>query len=266
MVFISGTQRTEKKLGYVADFCPVCHGFQSFRLSKIGSGDHLYFIPLGTNQVLGHIATCLKCGTVLEADPLVFRAFAKKVPNQVESLIDETFPDIRRVRAARLELESKTVARTLDASERQMLIGELFRHFETRVVARTKGVQIQGRGGWGCLGTVLLGALLLVAVNLLSTDSDKRAMVFPALGAIALVGGLISFILMLLEPGRIMKREILPALAAALHPVKASEEELETVLTRLRQSGFLIGKKVKLTRLMAAMNPMPSPEGFHIRP
>jgi membrane protein implicated in regulation of membrane protease activity len=59
---IHGTRTDEKKLGVVADECPVCGEVTSHRLSEFYRADHLYFIPMGRGELVGAVLTCMQCG------------------------------------------------------------------------------------------------------------------------------------------------------------------------------------------------------------
>jgi hypothetical protein len=42
-VIIWGTKRTLNKLGYVADFCPLCRQSRAFSVSRVGKVGHFYY-------------------------------------------------------------------------------------------------------------------------------------------------------------------------------------------------------------------------------
>lgn len=259
MFIFWGTRTTEKKHGYVADFCPICRKITPFRISRFGTVGHFYGISMGRQKLLGHAGYCENCGTQIGVDATSYEAFEKESGNDVESLIRTTFPSIREARAARLALEEKVRAGTLDPEERRALLMEPF-HLSSELTEATLSgeTKIQGRGGWGCLSTVLVSLAVLFIGNAIWADPEEREKVLTVFTILLIGGGIVSLILLVLEPGRIFSRKIVPNLVAALKPLKPTKEELAACLDRFKRSGFKLGKKIKAERLWKAIHPDPA--------
>ncbi|MEK7950631.1 hypothetical protein [Luteolibacter soli] len=74
---------------------------------------------------------------------------------------------------------------------------------------------------------------------------EQREYTTNVITGILVLGGLYSFVQLLLEPRRIFNRKILPRLAKALRPFHPTKEELASYLERFKRASFKIGKKVK---------------------
>lgn len=178
----------------------------------------------------------------------------------MESLIKQTFPTIRERRAKRLELEERVRSGGIAPAEREALLMESFQMLSDRIEATFQGsIQIRGRGAWGCLGTFLLCIVVFLVGTAYIINPGSRDLLTGTVGIIAVLGGLYSFVQLVLEPGRMFWREIFPHLVTALRPLKPTQEELASILDRFKRSGFKIGKKVKAERLWNAIQAEPQP-------
>ena len=262
MFIFWGSRKTEKKEGYVAEFCPVCRAIKPFQLSRVGVSDHLYGVSLGQAKVLGHAGICQECGIRIGVDAVGYTAFAKYPGTDVEALIRQTFPRIREARAPRLALEDQVRTGTLAPADRETLLMEPFHLFSDLTEANFAGsIHIQGKGGWGCLGTFVVAFAVLLICNAIWVLPEQRDSIMGIFFGILVIGGLYSFVQLLLEPGRIFSRKIIPGLAKALAPLKPTKEELASCIERFKRSGFKIGKKTKLDVLWKAIQP-PDPASF----
>jgi hypothetical protein len=246
MFIFWGTRKTETKEGYVAEFCPVCREITPFQLRRIGMADHLYGVSLGKGKTLGHAALCQGCQTQIGADAMDYRAFARRADQHIHVLINETFPNIREARSPRLALEEQLKSGTLEEAARQAMLLESFQILSAETEATFTGqIQIQGRGGWGCLGTFVMAFVAGMVGSVIWVYPEQRDYTTNVITGILVLGGLYSFVQLLLEPRRIFARKILPRLAKALRPLNPTKEELASYLERFKRAGFKIGKKVK---------------------
>lgn len=241
-----GTTKTKKKLGYVADFCPVCRIVTPLQVTRIGVGEHLYGVSLGKGKLVGHEGVCLICQTRLGIDATTYDFIATTAGEGIDSLLYRTFPKLKEVRAARLALERQVVEGTLAPADRQMLLMEPFHLFSDLAESHFTGnVQVGGRGGWGCLGTFVTAFLVFMIGNAFVMYPEARSTLSAVVGYILLTGGLVSVVLMIFEPGRIFRCKMLPSLAKALRPLKPTQDEIADALARFKRSGYKLGKKLK---------------------
>lgn len=257
MFLISGTRAGEKKLGHVADYCQICQAIKPFQLSRMGIGEHLYFLPFGASTVTGHTATCHDCKVRMNVNAVCYSGIAKKPGYDVESLIQETFPTVLEIHAGRLTIARLLLEGKLKSSEREVMLMDLWQKFALHTEEKTgKGIQLGGKGGWGILITFAIAVLL--AISTFWLPPAWHGGMFQAMGIAILIGTIYSVIQMALDPGR-ASREILAALALSLKPFAPSREEVVNYLDRLKRAGFKLGKKIKPDALMAAISTHDAP-------
>lgn len=246
MFIFWGTTKTKKKMGFVADFCPVCRKAEPLLITRIGVGEHLYGVSLGKGKLVGHEGVCQGCHTRLGVEATIYDGFAKKPGDDVEALGQTTFPRLRELRAQRFALEQQLRDGTLAAADREMLLMEPFHLFSDLAETHFTGnIQAGGRGGWGCLGTFVIAFLVFLIGNAFLMYPEARSTLSAVVGYILLTGGLVSVVLMIFEPGRIFRRKMLPSLAKALRPLRPTRDEITDALARFKRSGYKLGKKLK---------------------
>src|SRR5258705_351547 len=69
MIFIWGKKLVYSKLGYVADFCPICRSPQAFEVQSVGVASHVYYVSFGKGALAGYQRKCCDCGVTLDAKP-----------------------------------------------------------------------------------------------------------------------------------------------------------------------------------------------------
>ena len=133
-----GKKKTEKQLGYAADFCPICRRISAFRINRVGVAAHVYYVALDDGQFVGHSQQCVTCMTNFNSNPNRFDCLADTPDGSVELLAEATFPSIDQVFAERLALEER-IARdphALDPELRSSVLMEGFNlaasYFENR--------------------------------------------------------------------------------------------------------------------------------------
>jgi hypothetical protein len=86
MFIVWGSRRTERILGYVADFCPVCREARAFRLVRVGLASHVYYISFGAGRHVGHVIRCEECGSSFDTDATRYATFEKQRPVHLPEL------------------------------------------------------------------------------------------------------------------------------------------------------------------------------------
>lgn len=198
-MIIWGRKTVRRHVGYVADFCPICACARPFAVTRVGSAGHLYFISVGDGTLVGHERACKVCSIALRADPAQYMAMAKQ-PLGILELIQQTFPNFKKVHGDRLAFEAAIRANphSLAPEDRQSLLMAPFVLLSPKVSQHFESIHLDG----------------------------GRAFI---------------------------KREVLPILARALRRLRPSRDELADILTRLKQLREVIGSKVRLDDLMAAI-------------
>ncbi len=229
-----GRTTAHRTLGRVADFCPLCRGFQPFRVVQVESIRHLYAMPLGGRVDLGRSKVCESCNLLTPAASDVYRAISRDPDADLETLIAETNPEIRRNWASRLILEDRIRARKLTPGERTTLLREPYDMASEVLKRRSLEGRLDLPSNLGCLSTFLLPvACLLVLPRVWDASGDSIEMATVAVGAVCLA---FTFLALVTDARRHARRAIVPKLVAALRPLDPSAEEVEQIHESLRES------------------------------
>ncbi len=255
MFIVWGQKRKEKRLGYATDFCTMCRDLQAFRILRIGSASHVYFMSMGGGALLGHLAICQSCGLKVEVDPTRYQSLAKRLPPDRQQLEQDTYPEARQFYAERIALEQELAAgrANLSTAQRKELIREPFTQMAPMVEERYAGSShFDWRAGLTLFISILLPSILgVISAN--SQDSSLKS----SLGYTALVifclGLLVTLVLLFTEARRFVRRKILPILAGSLHALQPSREELEECIGQLRSLGFKLAKKLQVDDVLMAL-------------
>jgi len=249
MFIVWGKKLVRRKLGYVADFCPLCRSQQSFQLFRVGSASHVYFLSAGEGELVGFERKCLKCRTLFNADPSAYATVCKK-PASLGELKLKTFPLLEQVLKQRLELEQKIQKNpsALSADERHVLIRDPFLLLSPTVENRFASTHIDKETAIAIVGAIaLLMAGPALAQKIFPGDVEVSVMIFIGVG-LCLVGWQVA-----MSGRRFMRRKIVPILADCLRPLQPTDRELVAVIAELKQLKHKIGRKLKVADLRARM-------------
>ena len=149
-----------KQIGFVADYCRVCHDIRAFSVKRVSKAEHVFFIPLERGRLLEHRQTCRECGVESSCQRGKFLQIAKVCDPSIERLIEETFPGVHQAYADRMaqEREAVTVEPGDERDKRDALMMEAFHIAESRF-----------RGGSPAEGI----RLLVVALRPLNPTEDE---------------------------------------------------------------------------------------------
>ena len=244
-----GTKPVFKKLGFVADFCPICRGAQVFQLRQVSMARHLYYISLGGGRLVGHQRVCQQCGTAFDAKAEIYASVSPE-PLPLGILTTRTFPNLDKAYEQRLALEQRIREQpgSLSVTDRKALIRAPFLMLSPRVEKRYASTHIDRDTGLWMLA--VLAALFVVpaVVRRFSPDNTDAAVLAVLVGGIVVVGVQIAR-----SNSRFLLREIYPLLAQNLKPLSPNESEISAVLAELKGLGHKLGGKAKLPDLMAAL-------------
>jgi hypothetical protein len=241
MFIFWGRKIVRRKIGHVADFCPICRGHTAFAVKSVGSAGHVYYISFGAGQLIGHERTCLSCDTSFEAVPSTYQTISKSL-RPLPELIASTYPKLEEATRERLALEDrvKNDPAQLSPEERRSLIRSPLMLLSPKVEGRFASTHIDKEILLSMVGAVVLliaGAKLVQAVapNVL----DIAAMALAGIGLV-LIGMQFA-----LSGKRYMNRQIVPVLVRTLAPLQPTEAELRSALDELRMARHKIGRKLR---------------------
>ena len=246
MFFIWGKKHVYKKMGFVADFCPLCRTVRSFQLARVGLVGHVYYISLGKGELVGYARTCMNCKTVLNGNPDLYREISKKLVDQ-GALQRTTFPNLQSHHAERLALEQaiKHSPGSVPVNTRRAMLKEPFILLNPSVEKRFSSTQID-------MYTTLTLLAVLASIPVISALGEKFSP--PHQGEIfmgILLAGVVAVSVQgFLQTGRYFDKKIFPVLVPALKPMKPKAEEITAVIAEMKKAESKFGKKLKLAALL----------------
>lgn len=249
MFIVWGRKIVRRKLGQVADFCPICRKTTAFTLVRVGSAGHVYYISSGEGELVGHERACTECGTTLRAEPATY-AGVGKARTPLAELVAQTYPGIDDARSERFALEARIAGdlQSLSADERGALIREPFMVLSGKVEEHFSTTHLDKE-----MLLAIVAALVLLVVG----PASLHGLMPEEEGTLFLVFGLIGLALVVwqgIQSGqRFMRKAILPQLARALHPLRPTQGELDEVRSALRTHGHKLGRRLRTEDLMAQL-------------
>jgi hypothetical protein len=244
MFIIWGRKITRRRAGYVADYCPICRAQQTFELQGVRSARHVYYVSLGSGQLLGYERKCDQCGTAFKANSAAYASVSRaRLP--LEELKRTTYPNLDTATKEQAALEERIRRQRLTPAERQALIKAPFIFLSAKVERRFAATHLDKESA------IALGA----AVGLLTVAPIIGRWLLPdspgTLFLIVLAAGVSLVVWQLIASGaRYMQREIVPVLTKSLKPLHPTQEEIEAVLAELRRVKQKIGRKLSASALV----------------
>jgi hypothetical protein len=232
MLFVWGRQVRRKRIGYVADFCPMCRGPQSFLMNSVSAYKHVYFVPV-SDRDSGFERVCQGCKIRYAGTPKYYKA-SKARPRSVQDIVQSSFPSFNEVFADRLRIEDavRNDPVKLPQNIRAALLRQPFNVVSPLVQARFRGQSRLDLHTAMALVFAIVGVVIASAIARTWWPDDEGVAVLVAGGI-----GILYFLWCLMtEPRRYLKRFIAPLLAKTLHPLQPTEAELAGVLAELKQS------------------------------
>ncbi|NHZ92949.1 hypothetical protein F2P45_28655 [Massilia sp. CCM 8733] len=249
MIVISGRKNVYRKLGYVADFCPICRSVQAFLVRRIGRASHLYFISLGKGDLAGFDRICQSCLTPFPTESKKYTQILKN-PAPLAELRASTFPNLEEVWQERLALEARVsnAPLLLSAEERRELILSPFLLLVPKVERCYNSAVMDKQAGYTILGAVLATLAGWAVAGALFPGSGYKL----ALG-IFVIGYSLSLWQILAAKTRRVTREVVPAIARGLRPLAPSEREVRDAFATVSAAGHKMGAKLELSQLLALL-------------
>lgn len=260
MFIVYGKKRKVRRLGWVADFCPICRRPQAFEISRIGMASHIYYISFGEGDLAGHIMRCGECDTSLSSEESRYATICEKRPVDFAELAARTMPDMPERLGERLAIE-KRIAEAPDSVEPDIRAGAILESFRIAdgllEEKLAKGTEMDRPAAIGCFGSLLAIAVMIIAAAYLPKKSTD--LILGILGAVVGIGFIYTFVQLGFAPRRFVNGRIVPLLTRALRPLQPTRDELAAALDRCKQAKMKIGRRMKLESLWSELsNPVAS--------
>lgn len=250
MFIFWGRKAVIRKLGHVADFCPICRDQRAFTVQRVGSASHVYYISFGEGELVGYQRTCQTCNTAFQAEPTSYASISKHdLP--LDELKRKTYPNLDEVLRERMTLEERirSAPHSLSQEERHTLIRQAFTLLSPKVEKRFSATHIDKEVGLSMVAAIfLLVAGPAIMHSALPDNEGTVLLTFLILG-LSLVAWQI-----VLSGRRFMNRQIIPVLATNLAPLQPRQAEIQSVTNELKQLRHKIGSKTDVEVLMGAVS------------
>lgn len=249
-MLIHGTKFRERKLGWVAEFCPICRTVRACRFIRIGLVHHIYFVGFGSGTLIGFQAECSECKTRISTEENRYRLIEKKNPADLAALTAASFPNLPEILGERLTVEKqlRDAPDTITAELRRTMIAEPFSVLNPEVESRHRQTEFDKPAAVGCLGTVIVVAAGVFGFTYVPKEWDDVAGI--TLLTLAAIGIIYTIVQLCLVNRRYYRRLTLPRLVRALRPLKPEAGELEAAILRCREVGMRIGKQTKAADIL----------------
>jgi hypothetical protein len=223
-----------RTLGRAADFCPFCRGLRPFRVLQVDSIRHFYMLPLGGRRPVGQSRVCESCDLLSPVPPEGYQALSVDPDADLDTLIVETNPNIRRNWASRLLLEERIAQRRLTPGERAGLLREPFEMAAEVLARRDDEGKLDLPSSLGCLGTVAAPVACMIILPLTwKASGDSIETVAVVAGGCCLAFAVLAIVT---DARRHARRAIVPRLVGSLRPLDPSAEEIEMILDSFREA------------------------------
>jgi hypothetical protein len=249
MIFIWGKKVVRRKVGFVADFCPMCRDPRPFRLNEVRRIGHIYYISLGSGDLLGYERVCEGCTLALHGEPGHYASTLKKVAS-VDLLMQSTYPNLRDVYAERLRIE-ETVRHSpgeLSMDVREALIKQPFVLLSSVVEAKLRQSSMDLVSGG-----ILIASLVAFCASLVVAPSiapDHVPELVTAVGLVCLAAIVWAFAT---GAKRYVRAAILPRIAKTLRPLRPSDGEIGAVLAEMRRARHKLAGKLQSQDVLRAI-------------
>lgn len=249
MFIIFGKKTVYKKLGYVADFCPICRDLRPFTFRRVGSAPHIYYLTVTEGELIGYQKICEHCKTAFDADINLYKRILD-VSVGLEAMIQETYPGLRNTYGVRLEQEARIrdTPLLLSDEERMAQIRNVLDLLAPRAEAVFSGFVFDRE----VIFSLIAGFLILVlgvpmGSKVMPDHPDAFALIALAVAAFLLISQLAT------SGDRYVKRQLLPALCQSLHQLRPNRAELTRALDGLKRQGYKLGTKLTVEQVEQAM-------------
>lgn len=240
MFIIWGFKGTEKKLGYVAEYCTTCREVRTVKIIRVGRVFHLYYIPLGDGELVGYNGVCRKCELCFGVQITDYFAFESDKNAELVALARKTNPKL---------LEGNAAAAS--AWERKSNVREPFVRYERNITQRA--LSGEGVDHWPKLAYFLTFAVpilvLYAAANIKHSNAADEWIGWTAF--LLFVAGMIwAGVLSRTSPQRFFRHRLKAQFIDEVRGLGPAREDLEACIKELRDFDYKIARLVTAEEIL----------------
>lgn len=259
MFIVWGTKVVKTYQGRRAEYCPLCRDVRPMRRTRLSTVGHLYYIPLGWKKPVGVLESCETYTLSREASFDDDAPLARPRRLDLDTLIHETNPDVRRRHAETLNLPERLRSRRAEPTERERATLDTLLLANILLDGRTGSIQIDRLAGLALLAMFASPIVMMgVVPRLISAPPELVVNAGLDAGGIFLV---LAIILMARDGRRYAHRVLLPIIARSLAPLDPPVEEIESALDSLRANKMKLGKYLKASTVREMLDQVETRHG-----
>lgn len=225
---------TVRRVGWVADFCPICHVVEVFEVHRHGNTIGHHGFALGKGWLFRFEVTCTGCGWTRVVDPDAYREILREPQGTVLQILAATNPDLPRREARALDLARALRRGPLEPEERRESVARVFDAAEmfstTEKTAQEGALSETTRRCYLYLPVLLF----LLSIPLLLSDWLPEGVAFPLLIALAVLPVGTGIVGWITYPYRFTRHVLRPLLVRGLRPLGATATEIADAARRRR--------------------------------
>lgn len=242
MYIVYGTKFKAKRLGYAADFCPICRGIRAMSVREWREVLHLYFIERDSTGSASWELTCKGCGLRRPATNFLITGFSSTKLDDIDDLTQKTNPRILTELAERLDVERKIKEGRIDPSARQELILEpiVLCDLAARWRAQLNANWLKHWLAFVCL--IPAPAVFIGSIFVIGPDAPRTMLlVIPAVLIVLAISGVIW---LNVDKLYYRRRKLIPLIARSLRALRPNENEIMWVLQSLQEAKIPLASRV----------------------
>ena len=259
MASVFEKKRIKHRVGYVADYCEVCHEITTAEFSHVDWARRYLFVPLGRAVSLGSQIQCTVCCMQSVTHVHRYASIQRKRPPNLQALIQATFPNIHEVYAPKFTFEKllREGLRLMPEDRLKMLTEPMFLlNVPVAGLFVSEGFFDKQLFIRALITLISLGIVIKVAKGILQMripNNDTWQMVLLSSMGCFIVAFIYTLVQLRHGKHRILRRKFCPILARSMARLRPTREEVTQCIEQCRSQGAFIGHVLKADDLWAAL-------------
>jgi len=241
MFIVWGKTIKRRKQGFVADYCALCRDLRTFRVDRIGSASHVYYISFGQGELVGYERVCGACSTPVEADPHRYPDMSK-TSRPATDLLSETFPNFYSVYRDAIERDRKLrdTPSLLTPEERRSRMREPFMLIAPIAQQKLASTQWDWRVLVALFSFAPIFAVIGIGAKLFTGPDEDPSEAFMIVALVLWLGYVVYEVYM--SSRRYLLKHAVPPLASSLMAFRPTEAEVAAIVDEFRRAKLKLGK------------------------